>query len=127
MAQDRQLLLQKLRDELAFIKGGGYREAGRRQWRPQFIFEDSPLCLNRDPAQKHVSCSECVLMQFIPPEAAEKRAPCRHIPLNESGETIDAFYRSGTHEELELAVIEWLKRTIQALEVEPGSPKKDMI
>ena len=115
LAQDRQLLLQKLRDELAFIERGGYRETGRLRWRPQFIFEDSPMCLNRDPAQRHTPCSECVLMQFVPAEAKEKRAPCRHIPMNEQGETIDVFYCSGTQEELEAAVILWLKRTIHDL------------
>lgn len=118
LAQDRQVLLRKLRDELAFIERGGYREAGRLQWRPQFIFEDSPMCLNRDPTQKHVPCSECVLMQFVPEEAKQKRAPCRHIPVSEQGETIDSFYRSGTPEELEAAVIAWLNRTIRDLEAE---------
>ncbi len=118
LAQDRALLLRKLRDELAFIQGGGYRETARLQWRPQFIFEDSPMCLNRDPTQKHVPCGECVLMQFVPGEAKEKRAPCRHIPINEQGETIDSYYRSGTPEELEAAVIVWLKRTIHELEAE---------
>ncbi|HET9802465.1 MAG TPA: hypothetical protein VFP96_04470 [Candidatus Acidoferrum sp.] len=122
MAQDRQLLLQKLRDELAFIERGGYREAGRLQWRPQFIFEDSPMCLNRDPTQKHVPCSECVLMQFVPAESKARRAPCRHIPMNEQGETIDAFYRSGTQEELEKAVVAWLKRTINDLENDLAAP-----
>ena len=118
LAQDRELLLRKLRDELAFIERGGYRETGRLQWRPQFIFEDSPMCLNRDPTRKHVPCSACVLMQFVHGEAKEKRAPCRHIPINEQGETIDSFYRSGTPEELEAAVIAWLKRTIHDLEAE---------
>jgi|SRR5215467_2711892 len=117
LARDRHLL-RKLRDELQFIERGGYRETGRLQWRPQFIFEDSPTCLNRDPTEKHIPCSECFLMRFVPPEAKEKRAPCRHIPLNENGETIDSFYRSGTQEELEAAVITWLKRTIQDLEME---------
>lgn len=119
LAQDRKLLLQKLRDELAFIERGGYRETGMRQWRPQFIFEDSPMCLNRDPTQKHVPCSECVLMAFIPPDATERRAPCRYIPLNEKGETIDSFYRFGTHEELEAAVTSWLKHAISELELAP--------
>jgi hypothetical protein len=122
VAQDRQLLLQKLRDELAFIERGGYRETGRLQWRPQFIFEDSTMCLNRDPTQKHVPCSECVLMPFVPADSKQKRAPCRHIPMNQGGETIDSFYRSGTQEELEVAVIAWLKRTIHDLEKELAAP-----
>ncbi len=125
MAQSRQLLLQKLRDELAFIERGGYREAGRLLWRPQFIFEDSPMCLNRDPTQKHVPCSECVLMRFVPPEAKERRTPCRYIPMNEQGETIDSFYRSGTQQELEAAVIDWLRRTIHDLEVELAAPSSE--
>jgi hypothetical protein len=45
-----------------------------------------------------------------------KQFPCRYIPLNERGETIDSFYRSGTQEELELDLGRWLKTTIERLE-----------
>ena len=119
MAWDRQTVLEKLRAEFAFIEGGGYRNPAHAQWRPQFIFEDSPTCLNRDPAKPRKPCSDCVLARFVPEGLDKKRIPCRYIPLNERGETIDSFYRTGTQEELEAAVVEWLKTTIRQLEQEP--------
>jgi hypothetical protein len=118
VSEDRQLLLDKLRVELAFIERGGYRNPVRGHWRPQFVFEDSAMCLNRDPTQKFVPCGECVLARFVPNEWARKRAPCRHIPLNEGSETIDALYRAGTQDELEAAVTDWLKKTVRKIEKE---------
>ena len=118
MPQDRQVVLEKLRAELSFIEGGGYRKPARAEWRPQFIFEDSPTCLNRDPTKPRRPCSECVLAEFVPESAGKKRIPCRYIPLDERGETIDSFYRTGTQEELEAAVVKWLKATLERLEQE---------
>ena len=118
MSQDRQTVVEKLRAELAFIEGGGYRKPAHAQWRPQFLFEDSPTCLNRDPAVPRKPCSECVLAQFLPQGLGAKRIPCRYIPLNENGETVESFYRTGTQEELESAVEAWLKATIKRLERE---------
>jgi len=118
VAQDRRIVLEKLRAELAFIESGGYRNPVGAQWRAQFIFEDSPTCLNRDPTEPRRPCSECVLAGFIPEGLSEKRIPCRYIPLNERGETIDSFYGTGTQEELEAAVVKWLKTTIERLEWE---------
>ena len=42
--------------------------------------------------------------------------PCRYIPLNERGETIDSFYRFGTQEELEPELRRWLKAAIERVE-----------
>ena len=44
MASKKRDLLEVLKLELEFLKGGGYRKGS--SWRPQFIFEDSPTCLN---------------------------------------------------------------------------------
>ena len=46
------------------------------------------------------------------------RVPCRHIPLNERNETIQSLYLSGTSENIEAQVVEWLMEMIQRLEVE---------
>jgi len=118
MPQDRQVVLEKLQAELAFVERGGYRKPARAEWRPQFIFEDSPTCLNRDPTKPRRPCSECVFAEFVPEGLGKKRIPCRYIPLDERGETIDSFYRTGTQEELEAAVMKWLKATINRLEQE---------
>lgn len=118
MTNDKRDLLDVLKAELAFVENGGYRHSARTAWRPQLMFQDSPTCLNFDPAQPPKPCSDCVLMQLIPEDLRDKKISCRYIPLSESGETIDSFYRTGTQEELETAVGQWLKTTIARLERE---------
>ena len=116
MRNDERGLIEVLRAELKFIEKRGYRQAARAAWRPHFMFQDSPTCLNFDPTQPPKPCSDCILMQLVPEKAQGDKVPCRYIPLNEHGETIDSFYRTGTPEELEAAVMQWLKTTIERLE-----------
>jgi hypothetical protein len=111
-------LLEVLRLELEFIKAGGYHKSA--SWRPQFIFEDSPTCLNYGDPQRKRLCSECVLLQLVPVQLRGDQIPCRHIPLNQGGATIHLLYKNGTSDELEAAVSEWLMNTIQKLELEPA-------
>ena len=113
---DKRALLDVLKAELDFVEKGGYRNTARVPWRPQFIFQDSPTCLNFDPAKEQQPCAECILTALIPEEKKKQRIPCRHIALNEAGETIDSFYRTGTAEDLEAALSKWLKATIARLE-----------
>jgi len=109
MAKDPRNLLTVLKAELEFLEKGGYRNPSRAKWRPQFAFEDSPTCLNyRDPARRK-PCTECVLIDLVPKECRENKIPCRHIPLNVKAETVDSLYRTGTQEELEVALAIWLK------------------
>lgn len=123
MARDERDLLTVLKGELWFLEQGGYRHTARAAWRPHFIFQDSPTCLNFDPAQEPRPCSDCVLMQLVPDAPKAKKFPCRYIPLNDRGETIDSFYRSGTEEELEKNLGEWLRSTIQRLDKETPEDK----
>jgi hypothetical protein len=118
MTNDKRDLLEVLKAELEFLEKGGYRHTARAPWRPQFIFQDSPTCLNFDPTQQPRPCSDCLLMQLVPEDLRGKKIPCRYIPLSEHGETIDSFYHTGTQEELEAAVAQWLKTTIARLERE---------
>ena len=118
MTRDQKALLDALRGQLAFIESGGYRSPVDAPWRAKFMFEDSPTCLNRDPIQPRKPCSECLLIGFVPEEQSKKRVPCRYIPLNKLGETVDSLYRTGTQEELEVAVVAWLKTTIGRLQRE---------
>lgn len=111
MAEKRRLV-EVLKAELEFLNRGGYRKAS---WRPQFIFEDSPSCLNYGREHKQ-PCSDCVLMQLVPPEKRKETIPCRYIVLNEQGDTVDFLYRSGTQEELESALRTWLTQEIAKLE-----------
>jgi hypothetical protein len=116
MANPKRDLLEVLKLELEFLKSGGYRKSS--SWRPQFMFEDSPTCLNFGSPEQKRPCSECVLMQLVPTAWRQAAVPCRHIPLNEKDETILSLYQYGTPEELEAALGEWLMNTIQKLELE---------
>jgi len=118
MATSRTDLLTVLKKELRFLDEGGYRETTRAPWRPQFIFQDSPTCLNFDPSHPPRPCTDCTILQFVPEHLRVQRIPCRYIPIAEHGRTIDWFYRNGTQEELETAFAHWLKSTIALLERE---------
>jgi hypothetical protein len=124
MANDKRDVLKVLKAELEFLENAGYHHTARAPWRPQFMFQDSPTCLNFDPAQLPKPCSDCVLMQLIPEDQRDKKIPCRYIPLNVEGETIDSFYRTGTQEEMETAVARWLRTTIARLEREKSETLK---
>jgi hypothetical protein len=59
---------------------------------------------------------------FVPPASRSEVIPCRHIPLNEAGETIDSFYRRHTQLELEEALSSWLRKRIKELEQAAAPP-----
>jgi len=110
--------LQVLHKELKFVQKGGYRAP--LVWRAPLVFEDSPNC----PKEGCSSCpaADCALMRFVPKEHRHEAVPCRHIPLNESGETVDSLYRTGTNEEIEQMLESWLLETIRQLEESSGQP-----
>lgn len=115
---ERRQLLEALKSEKSFLEGGGYRQAPRTPWKAPFIFEDSPTCLNfAQPGRPH-PCSKCVLMRFVPLRRRTARVPCRHIPLNAAGETVDGLYRYASQEEMEQVVSQWLQSAIRRIEDE---------
>ena len=124
MANDDRALLTVLKAELRFLENGGYRHSPNAPWRPQFIFEDSPTCINHEKREPLSPCRECILMHFVPPDCRDERIPCRHIPLNSDGFTLDTYYRLGTFEEAEAAVRDWLRKTIGELEALSSAAKQ---
>jgi len=118
MSSDRRDLLEVLTVELAFLEKGAYRHAPQAAWRPRFLFQDSPTCVNFHSGQPPKPCSDCILVQLVPEGFRNKKVPCRYIPLNEQEETVDSLYRTGTQEELEAAVAQWLKASIAQLKRE---------
>jgi len=110
-SKDDEPVLLALKTELEFLEKGRYREL--LAWRPPLIFEDSPICSGGG-----AGCpgGDCILKRFVPPEYQELKSPCRYIPLNEKGETVDSLYRTGTQEELETALRDWLVARIKQLE-----------
>ena len=118
-----------LKNELEFLDRGGYRQTvGSRQpafcmetsteWRPALFFEDSPSC----PKKRYEHCfpeRDCLLTDFVPEEHKNDEVPCRHIPLNETGETIASMSRGGASEtKIEAALRSWLVKTIANAEAE---------
>jgi hypothetical protein len=118
MRKDERDLWEVLRVELDFLENGGYRSSTRKSWRPQFIFEDSRTCINYDCREHPTPCTDCVLMQFVPPDRRSEKFPCRHVPLDASGETLDSLYRHCDQQEVEERVGNWLRATIERLEEE---------
>jgi len=114
--QDNRNVLQVLQAEFAFLERGGYRRIPRYPWRPNFIFEDSPTCINFARGGERQPCEDCLLIGFVPENRRAAQFPCRHIPLTPRGETVNSFYEWGTDEELEAALKEWLLGTIRELE-----------
>ena len=115
---ERGELLGRLKAEMAFLQAGGYRLSPRTPWKAPFIFEDSPTCLNYDQKSRPHPCNKCVLMHFVPLRRRSARVPCRYIPLNAEGETVDGLYRYASPQELEEAVSRWVQGAIQRLEDE---------
>ena len=125
MATDDRDPLEVLIAELEFLEKGGYTSSPKSPWRPRFVFQDSPTCPNYDRKQDLVSCKECILLHFVPPDSRNEKVPCRHIPLNTAGYTVDTFYRLGTQEELEEALAIWLRKTIYRLEHERADENRE--
>jgi hypothetical protein len=126
MTQDKDELLKLLKFELKFVEDGGYGRSPHTPWRAPYIFEDSPSCLNLgDPARAH-PCNECLLMGFVPGDLQNENSPCRFIPLNEKGQTIDYFYRYGTQLDLEEALRGWLRGQIAGIE-QPTTPAERLL
>jgi hypothetical protein len=117
MNDDRDLI-DVLKFELNFLEKGGYGRSPRQPWRPQLVFEDSPTCMNYDRKEAPAPCNACVLMDLAPRESRSEPVPCRNIPLNMAGETLDSLYRYGDQYEIEEAVRSWLRTTITQLEEE---------
>ena len=124
MQKDERDLLEVLKFELQFLEDGGYGRSPRTPWRPQYIFEDSLTCMNYDSKENPGPCGDCVLMQLVPPERRSEKIPCRHIPFNAPGETLDSLYRYGNQQETEETVGAWLRATIQRLEEERAAARQ---
>ncbi|HEY1263467.1 MAG TPA: hypothetical protein VGF06_08080 [Terriglobales bacterium] len=123
MKHDPADLLELLEFELKFIEDGGYGRSPHAPWRAPWIFEDSPICLNFDDATRPHPCTDCALMAYVPPERRDETVPCRAIPINAHGQTIENFYQYGTQIELEEALKNWLRKEIARLKTQAGTAK----
>ncbi len=110
-----------LRFELQFIQDGGYGRAPRFPWLQPTALLDSPTCLNFGDPARTLPCTDCLLIQFVPPERRSEVIPCHHIPLDNKGETLDSLYHCGSQREIEEKLANWLRRTIVSLQQGSGS------
>lgn len=127
MSSDTRDLLKVLQQELQFLEEGGYRNSPSAQRRPQFVFQDSPTCLNFDRSKTLRPCHECTMASLVPSDCLGERFPCRHIPLNDAGFTIDTYDRLGTCDDREAAVRTWLLKKIHELETASLASKESKI
>ena len=117
MADERDVL-EVLKFELNFLEQGGYGRSVHAPQTPTRIFQDSISCLNfGDPNRPH-PCSECMLIDFVPPSMRNENVPCHHIPLSPAGETVATLEARDRQQKLEEAVIAWLRAVIARMEKE---------
>ena len=116
MTHDDRDKLEVLKAELNFVEKGGYGRLVKTPWLPHSIFQDSPSCLNFGQLERTHPCSECLLIEFVPPEANAQDVPCHHIPLNDKGETIDELQWKEDQRKTEETLKNWLRSTISQIE-----------
>jgi hypothetical protein len=114
MSAEKRDVLDVLRYELNFLEQGGYERVDELGL-PVSIFQDSLSCLNHgDPVRSH-ACHECLLYDFVAPEARTEDVPCHFIPLDEQGRTLRDI--PGPSEQL-LHLKSWLQTTIARIQAE---------
>jgi hypothetical protein len=124
MTQDDRDTLEVLKAELDFVEKGGYGRSVKSPWQPTSIFQDSPSCINLGDLERTQPCSECLLIDFVPPEARREDVPCHHIPLNAKGETINELEWKEDQRKTEESVKNWLLSTISQWEKHRATERK---
>jgi len=118
MAKDGRDILEVLQEELDFIEKGGYGRSVRTPWLPKSIFQDSLSCLNYGYPYRAHPCSECHLLDFVPPENRSQMVPCHYIPLDKAGDTIEELESEGSEYRMQNLVGEWLRAQINRIGAE---------
>ena len=117
MATDLKETLKKLKLERGILKDGGYGRSVRMPQKPASLFRDSAVtCLNFGEAVQKHPCSECLLWSWVPEASQQEDIPCRHIPLNDKGDTIATLESAADRKEAEQSLLNWLDVRIQHLE-----------
>jgi len=116
MSKDERDILELLQTELDFLEKGGYGRSVRTPWKPTSLFRDSLTCVNYALPEKAHPCSECHLIDFVPPDHRGDELPCHHIPLNDTGDTAEDLENDQV--KLERALKYWLRARIKEIEAE---------
>jgi hypothetical protein len=56
------------------------------------------------------------LLDLVPPEYRKARSPCRHIPLNNQGETVETIFKGRSQAHLEDELLTWMEQTVKQLQ-----------
>jgi hypothetical protein len=109
-----QLAVSALKDHLRCLESQNPRNQSGGSF--NLYFEDSDVCCK----SPFLSCrsSRCALIHFVPVESRGAPTPCRHIRLDERGETLHSLYAKGAKEQTHAAVRNWLVSTIAMLDSE---------
>ena len=118
MVKDGREILEVLQGELSFTEQGGYGRSVRTPWLPKSIFQDSLSCLNYGYPYRAHPCSECHLLDFVPPEHRAEMVPCHFIQLNKAGETIEELESDGNELRAQNLVKDWLRKQIKQISSE---------
>jgi hypothetical protein len=114
--RDHRDVLKVLQQEERFLKSGGYdRPPAVRGEGPTLIFQDSPSCPNYGTGTHSIPCQECALTVLVSANGLKEKIPCRHIRLNNAGETVEMLYRWRTLAETKKILADWLALTIVKL------------
>ena len=117
MPKDQQNILEILKSELEFIEKGGYGAPAKQQAEAvSTMFADSLTCLNYGYPYRVHPCGECPLMEFVPEDSRVSAMPCHHIPLDSSGQTVEALEEAQNPAGMQEAVKTWLRETISRIE-----------
>jgi len=117
MPRDQQDILEILKSELEFIEKGGYGAPDKQQMgAASTVFADSLTCLNYGYPYRVHPCGECPLMEFVPEDQRVSPMPCHHIPLDSSGQTVEALEEAQNQTGMQEAVKTWLRQTISRME-----------
>ena len=114
----KQHMLEELKLEREFIRRGGYHASVRNPRREPTHLRDSVTCLNVNKSEDLEPCDRCFWYDLVPEERRDREMPCRHIPLDAQGNTVDSLDARGRREEAEEKLLAWLDSTIARLEKE---------
>jgi hypothetical protein len=116
MAKDERDILELLRTELDLIEKGGYGRSVRTPWKPTSPFRDSLTCINYALPVKAHPCSECHLIDFVPPDKRREELPCHFIPLDKAGNTVQSLELENNQTRMESTIKEWMRGKIKEIE-----------
>lgn len=127
MTKDDRDLLELLKDELAFIKQGGYGRSVPTPWLPKSVFQDSLTCINYGYPYRAHPCNECHLVDYVAPDHVAEEVPCHFIQLNDAGETIEELEQKNEYARIEMLLKKWLQKRIGELEAQKANTSQQTV